>query len=440
MATETEQARADTALPVIAEFPPEVLHAVYSHGAEERRREIGGVLIGDHEETPVGHIVRVFATIRAEYTEAAHTHVTFTHQTWEHVHAELERRYPGKTIVGWYHSHPGLGLFLSGMDRFICNNFFNLPWHLAMVVDPVAGNDVIFGRRDGELVPMPAVSVLKTGPHPLDRWGVYFCAAGRGVPTRATEDSGVLDLTGGSGEGAIIAPAPRPPRPPRLPAGRRARLIWVGAVLVALIAVGGAAAVVASTGGESDAQVAHSTTSVRPASNSTTSSRTTAVAQTTTTGAASTTTSMVETTSTSAPPAPDLQPAPLEIQFPAQGQTFEVGLDVPVIVRIQQGWPQGDDQYRDGPAVRLSAVAEDGALVPKSLRPYKLFRLAPDLQPLLQLYYWRTGGLSPGEYRLECVASAPGFDSEVLYRCSVLVRLIETGSTTTTATSEADDG
>jgi hypothetical protein len=75
--------------------------------------------------------------------------VTFTHEAWEHVHSELDRRYPGEKIVGWYHSHPGFGIFLSREDMFIHENFFSEWWQVAYVVDPLAGEEGIFGWRDG---------------------------------------------------------------------------------------------------------------------------------------------------------------------------------------------------------------------------------------------------------------------------------------------------
>jgi len=40
-------------------------------------------------------------------------------------------------IVGWYHSHPGYGLFLSDIDIISHSTFFNQPYHVALVVDPL---------------------------------------------------------------------------------------------------------------------------------------------------------------------------------------------------------------------------------------------------------------------------------------------------------------
>jgi hypothetical protein len=61
-----------------------------------------------------------------------------------HIQTEMDRSYADKRILGWYHTHPGFGIFLSEMDMFIHRNFFNLPWQLAYVYDPHADEDGMF--------------------------------------------------------------------------------------------------------------------------------------------------------------------------------------------------------------------------------------------------------------------------------------------------------
>jgi proteasome lid subunit RPN8/RPN11 len=39
-------------------------------------------------------------------------------------------------VVGWHHTHPGFGVFLSGYDLFIHQHFFREPWQIALVIDP----------------------------------------------------------------------------------------------------------------------------------------------------------------------------------------------------------------------------------------------------------------------------------------------------------------
>jgi hypothetical protein len=62
----------------------------------------------------------------------------------------MNSQHPDQTIVGWYHTHPGFGIFLSEMDVFICEHFFNLPWQTAFVFDPHSGEEGNFIWRSGK--------------------------------------------------------------------------------------------------------------------------------------------------------------------------------------------------------------------------------------------------------------------------------------------------
>jgi hypothetical protein len=65
--------------------------------------------------------------------------VTFTQETWNKIHADLEKHYSKLRIVGWYHTHPGFGVEFSDMDLFIQKNFFGAPTQIALVTDPISG-------------------------------------------------------------------------------------------------------------------------------------------------------------------------------------------------------------------------------------------------------------------------------------------------------------
>ncbi|NJL57944.1 hypothetical protein HC928_24580 [bacterium] len=43
-------------------------------------------------------------------------HFRFTPECWQAILRIQKDQYPQTTIVGWYHSHPGHGIFLSGTD------------------------------------------------------------------------------------------------------------------------------------------------------------------------------------------------------------------------------------------------------------------------------------------------------------------------------------
>lgn len=125
-----------------------VKDAIYDHIYSSPGGEVGGVLVG---EIPEQGPVRIDGAIAALSAEGERASVTFTHDAWSEVHDQLERNYPGCRIVGWYHSHPGFGIFLSEHDLFIQRNFFGDPAQVAYVVDPHASTEGLFGWVDGEI-------------------------------------------------------------------------------------------------------------------------------------------------------------------------------------------------------------------------------------------------------------------------------------------------
>jgi proteasome lid subunit RPN8/RPN11 len=112
-----------------------VLEEILDYSEQDLSREIGGFLIGVvDDQTPAGVEVRYF--LPALDTRSGSASLTFTHETWATLTREVEQRYPNELVLGWHHTHPGLGVFLSAYDLFIHRNFFREPWQIAMVVDP----------------------------------------------------------------------------------------------------------------------------------------------------------------------------------------------------------------------------------------------------------------------------------------------------------------
>jgi proteasome lid subunit RPN8/RPN11 len=108
-----------------------------NHAQTNTSVELGGVLLGgqyvDGEGQP---FVVVSDCLRADHFEATKGSFKFTHETWSDIQRRLQEYPDDLRMVGWYHTHPDWGVFLSGMDMFICDNFFNKPLDLALVIDP----------------------------------------------------------------------------------------------------------------------------------------------------------------------------------------------------------------------------------------------------------------------------------------------------------------
>lgn len=132
--------KADQRQPRVA-IEGEVLRQIRQHARANSKTEVCGVLIG--EETPNG--LKVSARIPGLNAAQAGTYVTFTQDTWEHIYKIKDKDYPDERIVGWYHSHPGFGVFLSDHDTFIHKNFFSAALQVAWVYDPHSDEEGCFG-------------------------------------------------------------------------------------------------------------------------------------------------------------------------------------------------------------------------------------------------------------------------------------------------------
>jgi proteasome lid subunit RPN8/RPN11 len=126
------------------------------HAAGETEAETGGVLVGQWYadiETNEEFIVVEYA-LPARYTRQGSVYLTFTQNTIVDFHDVIETRFPGKRIVGWYHTHPKMGIFLSHYDTWLHSNFFTEPWQVALVIEPHKKLGGVFIRQtDGELDP-----------------------------------------------------------------------------------------------------------------------------------------------------------------------------------------------------------------------------------------------------------------------------------------------
>jgi proteasome lid subunit RPN8/RPN11 len=103
-------------------------------------REHGGVLVGQphYDDQATRYFVVIQRAIPAQETQGSSVHLQFTRETWANISGIIEESYPDLAIVGWYHSHPGLGVFMSATDQATQAAFYHHPWSLAVVVDPLA--------------------------------------------------------------------------------------------------------------------------------------------------------------------------------------------------------------------------------------------------------------------------------------------------------------
>ncbi|HMF92021.1 MAG TPA: Mov34/MPN/PAD-1 family protein [Candidatus Angelobacter sp.] len=167
----------------------EVARKIRQHARTSMKAEVCGVLIGtlDNDRTVIEACI---AGINAAQGGA---HVTFTQDTWEHIYKIKDQQFPDDKIVGWYHSHPGFGVFLSEHDLFIQENFFSSPQQIAWVYDPHTDEEGCFGWVGGKTEKLSGIrtgysqSVEATASHAVDD---YDEDGGEGLESRVNVGDG----------------------------------------------------------------------------------------------------------------------------------------------------------------------------------------------------------------------------------------------------------
>ncbi len=129
-----------------------VLQDIIRYSETDKRRELGGMMIGGyHTDLDIPYI-EIDRYIDARHVDSRAASIKFTHETWEDIHRRKEEAAPESVIVGWHHTHPGYGIFLSRYDVFIQEHFFSFDYQVALVVDPCANRLGFFRWRNREIV------------------------------------------------------------------------------------------------------------------------------------------------------------------------------------------------------------------------------------------------------------------------------------------------
>ncbi len=157
------QTRAGTDLDVAIEAP--VHHEVLQH-LRASRVEQGGLLLG----TPYGApgnpaspaLVVISAVVPARHASGTGYSLRMEAAVWSDANRLLElgaSKQPGTAtegsatrVVGWYHSHPGLGAFFSDTDCATQRAFFSHPWSVGWVIDPDDDTHACFAGVDSSAV------------------------------------------------------------------------------------------------------------------------------------------------------------------------------------------------------------------------------------------------------------------------------------------------
>lgn len=127
---------------------------VDAHSRSNLACELGGALLGHAYRHKSGVIVEVKAALPALNADHGPVHFTFAADSWSKLQQDRAAHYANLDIIGWFHTHPDLGVFYSSDDVVVHSAAFTLPWHVGLVVDPIRQEASFFGWAGGSLAPL----------------------------------------------------------------------------------------------------------------------------------------------------------------------------------------------------------------------------------------------------------------------------------------------
>lgn len=121
-----------------------------AHAGSDLDNEVGGWMAGRNCVDAMSGIpfIVIDTILPAVYTEQGAAHLTFTGDTQVALHNHLEENFPEKVFLGWYHTHPRMGVFFSQWDAWLHQNFFPKQWQVALVIEPHQSIGGFFIRQD----------------------------------------------------------------------------------------------------------------------------------------------------------------------------------------------------------------------------------------------------------------------------------------------------
>jgi proteasome lid subunit RPN8/RPN11 len=215
----------------------EVLLQTSHHVAQTLDREQGGFLLGNRyrcKATGREYLV-IDQCVAAEFTESTAVSLTFTHEAWGQIGDKLSGKFFGKKLVGWYHSHPRMSIFLSEYDLTIHRERFAEPWMVALVLEPQNHLGGFFARSGGRIDPNRYCDFYEL----LDGEGRESVVAWRnyeGVDHLRGEAPVLSAVNTAAARTSGVEDAPGPTRVPvtTLPGWLQGNAKWYGAAVLAL--------------------------------------------------------------------------------------------------------------------------------------------------------------------------------------------------------------
>jgi proteasome lid subunit RPN8/RPN11 len=119
----------------------------------QKRIELGGLLIGKVYEINSAlhhnYVTVVKNSIPSHDFISTTVSLNIGPDVWNSAHMYKAQ---GLDVVGWYHSHPGIGAFFSSTDRHTQSHFFKEQFQIGYVEDPYRREELWFYGKNSNAV------------------------------------------------------------------------------------------------------------------------------------------------------------------------------------------------------------------------------------------------------------------------------------------------
>ena len=128
------------------------LERVQAHLRGNLEVEQGGLLLGQAFFDPAlrSYLLLIRDALPAPDGIETPTFFGYTTASWRSLTPQLQQMPPDWTVIGSYHSHPNMGVFLSETDLDTQEEIFCADWQIALVIDPVKDEIGFFVGKDGQ--------------------------------------------------------------------------------------------------------------------------------------------------------------------------------------------------------------------------------------------------------------------------------------------------
>jgi len=135
----TSPGKSSTRTPYPIFFQQEAVIALQDHIKSSPTQAIFGFLIGDLYRDPDAGVLYTIIDKTLKLSQPIYGDKTevVVSRLWDRMQEQLAKASAG--LLGWYHSHPGQGGFLTAHDVETHEKFFTDPWHVAVLVAAEAG-------------------------------------------------------------------------------------------------------------------------------------------------------------------------------------------------------------------------------------------------------------------------------------------------------------